>query len=280
MTRVGLALYAPMTVAFLLFSSVQSPTYAQFYVDTGQQLGLILYLPNVIDGSPVPNIDLGPYVQPAATQGGHLSGHNPQKNPNFMGGFTTNGCNTGSNGMQCYMVFSANAIGGAVTVKALIQSGPQNGQTMTMADPINIGALSGYDLPLSLVNYGSPYFALVGQTGIHPDNHYCQTDVCDNALQLAIDYNTAHGLTLAYNDAALIKGGVFDVTNGGNWNPPHNTHRTGRNIDVRANSEANAIPRGNNTIRNWFTTRVQQLFGSAPLHEDAGQPNEHYHIIS
>lgn len=103
--------------------------------------------------------------------------------------------------------------------------------------------------------------------------------MCDNALQLAIDYNTAHSLTLAYNDAALIKGGVFDVTNDGNWNPPHNQHRTGRNIDVRANGGDNSIP-FNGTIRNWFTTRVQQLFGSAPLHEHAGTGNEHYHIIS
>lgn len=58
---------------------------------------------------------------------------------------------------------------------------------MTLAAPINIGALSGYDLPLSLVNYGSSFFALVGQTGIHPDNHYCQTNVCDNAVVGAND---------------------------------------------------------------------------------------------
>jgi len=94
--------------------------------------------------------------------------------------------------------------------------------------------------------------------------------------QLADEYNAMWGLQFAYNDSSLPYGGLFDIN--GNWQPDHDWHRKGRSQDVRANALDFAIPRGRQDIREWFETRVLQLFGRTPLHEFVDTDREHYHI--
>lgn len=222
------------------------------------------------------SVDLSVSPFPNAGEGGHFPGHTAQRTPSFLGTVSPITCNTGPGGDGCVVTFTAKEFGGQVNILVIVRSGPSTGNQYQSQPPILIGALGGFDLPLSLENYQPADFALVGQTAFHPDNHYCQTDVCENAVHLAQDYLAQWGILLAYNDAALRKGGLFDVN--GNWQTPHSAHRTGRNIDVRANGLPFSIST-DQAIRDWFVQRVVEIFGQAPLHESEGTSNEHYHII-
>jgi hypothetical protein len=119
-------------------------------------------------------------------------------------------------------------------------------------------------------------FVRIGETSRHPINHYGENWFLDRLRQLASEYRARWGLTLAYNDISLRRGGVFDLN--GNFSGPHNLHRQGHDADVRANTAQYAIPH-DPEVRGWFEERVQQLFGRTPLLESAGTSNEHYHIF-
>jgi hypothetical protein len=246
---------------------------SEFHVDTQASIGLVVYGLDVA-GNVVPNTDLSLSPLPNAGEGGHFPGHSAQRTPGFLGTVSPSTCNTGSGGDSCVVTFTAKEFGGQVNIQVTVRSGPSSGHQY-QTQPILIGALGGFDMPIAMENYASADFALVGQTATHPDNHYCQTDICENAVRLAQDYLNQWGNILAYNDAALRKGGLFDLN--ANWLTPHSEHRLGRNIDVRANGGSFSIP-FDSTIRDWFVQRVIEIFGQAPLHESEGTGNEHYHI--
>lgn len=163
-------------------------------------------------------------------------------------------------------------------ITATIASGPQSGQTFTMLQPIYVGANNGDNFADSLDNYPGHPMQLIGQTAIHPVNHWCRPDFCTRLLTLATEYRNGSGLTIAYNDGALVKGGVFDLNQ--NFQGPHQRHRGGLDQDVRANGGPNSIPFDPAT-RSWFEALVQIYVGPQPpwWHEEIGTGNEHYHIV-
>jgi hypothetical protein len=186
-------------------------------------------------------------------------------------------CNTGPSAFGCQVTITSLAAGGGYDVIAYVTGGPHAGQWFVASPGINIGAYQGADIS-RFEWYGVPgTYMQVGQTTPHPENHWCLYWVCAGLAQLAYDYNATWNLVIAYNDMSLRKGGLFDIS--ATWMPPHSTHRTGNNADVRANTAPNAIPH-DPTIRSWFVNRVIQIFGVAPLLEAPGTANEHYHIFS
>lgn len=81
-------------------------------------------------------------------------------------------------------------------------------------------------------------YVLVGSTAIHPDNHYGIATLNNSLITLANNYAAASpGQQLRYNDMSLAEGGLFDI--GGNWTPPHVSHRFGTDVDLALVSAAN-----------------------------------------
>jgi hypothetical protein len=268
-TRVG-----GIAVACLLLSVAAR---AQPPNDVGANLnssvGAIVQLIDQTTGTPVPNADIvsiSPLPDPV--NGGHVTGHTPQRTPEYMGTVSPTSCNTGPDANQCVVTFNALNIGGKVRFHLRYQSSGGIAQTDT-PNGISISAVNGYELTL-LDGLGSSY-ALVGDTTQHPFNHFCQSDFCSTLVTLADSYSLTWNVILAYNDASLLKGGIFDINY--NWIPPHAEHQDGREVDVRANGGQWSIP-FDDTIRAWFVQKVIDLFGQGPLLEDVGTSNEHYHV--
>jgi hypothetical protein len=81
--------------------------------------------------------------------------------------------------------------------------------------------------------------------GKHTHNHYLTAAAIDNLNNLADTYNSIinPGQRLYLNDASLEWGGLFDVGSTA-WKPPHQGHRRGVEIDIRAAAAANGtLPR-------------------------------------
>ena len=74
-------------------------------------------------------------------------------------------------------------------------------------------------------------YNLVGQTAIHPDNHFGKDQFNDKLVKVANLYGAAFpGNKLRYNDISLRLGGIFDLD--ANWLPLHASHRFGEDIDI------------------------------------------------
>ncbi len=135
---------------------------------------------------------------------------------------------------------------------------------------IEVGYFDFVELP------DSEEYGKVGQViGRHEDNHYGTTRLVSSLMLLSTIYNSMtsdNTPVLKFNDMSLIKGGLFDIY--ANWNSPHRTHRTGWNVDVRANNLEDAIPESYWYL---FESLVSSMGGKARL-ENSGTPEQHYHL--
>lgn len=240
---------------------------SDLYTGPGQSLDAYVAVYDSYTWERIPNLvitffGIGAYPH----EGGHA---------HYGGGFSAwgtlspNSTSTGPNGEGAPFRYTPGTSAGVVWPYV---SFTLDGQFYTAA-PQNgiIVGVSRNDLPY----IGNGDFVLVGATSSHPDNHYGEAAFIDGLHQLATDYRNAWGYILAYNDSSLRRGMVFDL--GQNYSPPHVSHQEGRSQDVRANGGAYSIP-FDATIRQWFVQRVEEIFGQAPLHENPGTGNEHYHI--
>ena len=77
---------------------------------------------------------------------------------------------------------------------------------------------------------------MIGGTNEHngTHNHFGINDVVQNIIQISNDWKEEHPdkHILEINDISLPFGGKFDVN--GKWNGAHQTHRKGRNVDIRS----------------------------------------------
>ena len=84
----------------------------------------------------------------------------------------------------------------------------------------------------------TPYYEKVGGTQYHhgppgyaeDHNHYGTPDLVGAIYGMASNYRNNGGEIISINDMSLPFGGLFDID--GNWSPPHQTHRDGRNVDM------------------------------------------------
>lgn len=236
----------------------------------GDSKGIYIYVGIGDPSNPylIPNLTLYPYSAGVYAQEG---GHNHGGAWPF-GSLSPGAASTGPNGEPAYFVFTAGSAGGMMWPMFWVEYLGQPSILTTINGMIVGETASGYP------DLGSGDFVKIGWTSAHPDNHRGEWWFIDTLHQLASNYHAVwpeHGV-LAYNDLSLIRGGVFDINQ--NYNPPHNLHRTGEDIDVRANNAPNAIPHIAE-VRDWFVSEVERLFGRPPLLESAGTGNEHYHIF-
>ncbi len=176
---------------------------------------------------------------------------------------------TNTDGLQ--FSFTSPAISGDYLLEATCTTGT----TCTTQGPKTLWAgIKDLD---SLFSQSSDY-VLIGSTSIHPDNHYMTLDARKKVMLLAQMYRNEFpgDPVLRLNDASLERGGLFDIKadQDAPWVPPHNEHRRGTVIDVRANKAPGTIP-GKNKKR--FKELVRFL-GVKFRHESRGTTNEHFHI--
>lgn len=124
-----------------------------------------------------------------------------------------------------------------------------------------------------LTGLGGGYYSLKTQpsSNKHTDVYNVQLWVNGLFNDIAYLYNTnfPDDEMLVVTDASLALGGLYDFRN--TWNPPHNTHRIGTDIDVRSKN----IPDDN---REEFEKIVCKNYGF-PYLEAEGLDNEHYHLF-
>jgi hypothetical protein len=116
-------------------------------------------------------------------------------------------------------------------------------------------------------------YKLVGQTGIHPLNHYGTSKTLSTLRQLADSAFAYSKWILQYNDISLMYGGPFDVGKTKLWDTPHETHREGRNVDMRPTSVS-----GDEVILKWLRNLVRTNDWGRVLEEAEGEPWHHYHL--
>ncbi len=118
---------------------------------------------------------------------------------------------------------------------------------------------------------------LIGQTTIHPINHYGILTMTTGLDALADSLHERFNDTLYINDMSLPFGGVFDID--ANWTRDHNEHRAGRDADIRTNGA------GGLTLeeRTYVWDLWERLGGT--VHDETknkdGTPNTtspHYHL--
>lgn len=106
-------------------------------------------------------------------------------------------------------------------------------------EEIITASICGLDMECSLtvqvpglVELGAgEHHTLVGQTAIHPRNHYITASGLTKLQALAAEWHSSAGQPLGINDCSLRWGGKFELTP---WNAalPHSTHRDGTNADI------------------------------------------------
>ena len=237
---------------------------ADLWLQPGQTIDFWVFVYYTSTGEGVPDVTLyreGSISDPGA--GGHIhSGYD-------FGMINQTQSSTGPNGESAYFTFTAGAASGGMTPTFLYDYVGGNGNF----SPCNAFKISQEEEEFAWL--GTGHFIKVGATTSHPFNHYGTSSFLTKMGSLADAYYAQYTEDLAYNDSSLIRGGRFDIN--ADYANPHSGHRLGANVDVRANTAANAIPH-NTAIRNWFEAKVEDIFGSAPALESSGTSNEHYHI--
>jgi hypothetical protein len=147
-------------------------------------------------------------------------------------------CITGTDGKAAF-TFTATQVSGTHTLSASCIS-PVCTNSQAVAQDVRVAGLA--TIP------ASPFYAFVGSTPLHSDNHYLtpQAEAILNGIAVAYAFESrfkvggVSPLPLTLNDASLIWGGLFDAVNA-NWKAPHVEHRRGTAIDIRANQAEGAI---------------------------------------
>ena len=115
----------------------------------------------------------------------------------------------------------------------------------------------------------------IGDNGVHDGANHYLTEFATGQLN-RLGYNYAQMFTspelvtpakLHINDASLPWGGLFDAS--GAWDRPHNRHRRGSVVDIRANGCPGSIP---DHMFAAFQNAAILAGGSARFHAN------HYHV--
>lgn len=117
------------------------------------------------------------------------------------------------------------------------------------------------------------HYKLIGQTDRHPKNHFGTKKIVDNLRLLADSAYVDSSWTLQYNDISLINGGPFDCKAEYRWNTPHQTHREGRNVDMRPTSTD-----GKRIEVRWLRDMIEKKLKGTILEENKGKPGHHFHL--
>jgi hypothetical protein len=210
------------------------------------------------NGDPIPNRVVVLRLDPTEGTAGHAhSGNKPD------GGLSSFSPSTGPEG-RVTVTYTAPVASGPVQLRASSEGATPDEKT------VSVGVLGLEALP------PSDLYRLVGATTPHPDNHF-GTPAFNAALEsLAASFHRVYGLSLEYNDMSLEQGGIFDLNQ--NWNPPHDEHRVGTNVDLRLRvGDTPLTPRQLDAIRfEWYA--LSGLQESRAVYDESRTGQPHYHL--
>lgn len=246
----------------------------------------------------VPNVGIELKLEAVNQSGGHHHGDDTAVARTGSLATTTGGAivtdngktltgNTGTNGLQ--FQYHAPVVSGDIDINATRCTDGKN-CTQEGARRVWVG-IKGLEpiVPASDPASG-PLYVLIGQDGYHPNNHYMRPDALGRLQHLAALYRQRfpNDAPLHLNDASLERGGLFDIyynftdANGiqhernaeGWWKPPHEEHRRGTVVDVRANTAAGAVPFRNHQV----LMQLARGFGADAKLHSPGTNNQHFHV--
>lgn len=248
------------------------------------------------NGQLVPNAKVKLELSVDADSGGHHQHTSERPRGSLKSGTMTGVTVTGSTGTSGFtFTFKAPAPAGDHKIMASCTDGknckPEG------ADLVWVG-VKGLEpiIPASDTTSG-PLYVLIGQDSYHPNNHYLTPLAIGRLQQLAAIYRQRFPSDppLHLNDASLERGGMFDInfapytdkkgvyhsrTPGGVpgswWVAPHDEHRRGTVIDVRANDAEGSIPVDPQHFEA-FEKMAKDQGAHARIHSP-GTSNQHYHI--
>ena len=229
-----------------------------------------------INNQLVPNVNIQLRVTVETNSGGHA--HHNNNRP--MGMVSPAEGDTGPDGSGHVFTFTAPDPAGDHKIKATCI-----GQVCTQEGPdkVWVGVKGLIPIPpipdlLPQATYqlnesnGQP----IGQTDIHPENHYLTPDAVIKLWNLGFRYSAIEFPNfplLHINDASLVRGGLFDLS--ANWRPKHYEHRRGTVVDIRANGGPGSIP-VDSAVHRTFEIIARRLGADAEIHGDGA--NQHYHV--
>lgn len=241
-------------------------------IEPGKEATLVA---NVYDQNEqiVPNVNVRLEVDVVENSGGHH--HHANRPKGDLGGASPNQHiitgNTGAGGLA--FTFTAPAPAGDHQITATCTD-----RTCTPEGPDTVWVGTKGLIPLPAT---SVYVLIPNADTAHPNNHYMTSLAAFRLTALASLY---HGTfpddpLLHLNDASLERGGLFDYKArfGQPWVPPHNTHREGDIVDIRANPKIKpetAIPEENFAD---FIDLAERVGGAAGIHSP-GTSNQHFHL--
>ncbi len=224
----------------------------------------------------VPNVGVQLMLEAKQNSGGHHHGDDTvAARTGTIAGQQVRTGNTGPGGQGFFFTHNAPGVSGDIDILATCTGGknctPQ-GPKQVWVGIKGLAPLASSEIYVLLPNVNDPK---------HPDNHYMTYTAMLQVTVLAVLYHGQFpdGPLLHLNDASLERGGLLDykAKDGAAWKPPHETHREGIHIDIRANPDINpdtAIP-----IKNFkdFVEIAKKTGGIARLH-NVGTSTQHYHV--
>ncbi len=117
------------------------------------------------------------------------------------------------------------------------------------------------------------HYELIGGVPRHPSNHFGTKKTIDKLQMLADSAYADSSWTLQYNDISLISGGPFDCDSTHRWDTPHQTHREGKNVDMRPTStDEKRID-----VR-WLRDMIEKKLKGKIFEENKDKPGHHFHL--
>lgn len=224
----------------------------------------------------VPNVGVRLTLKAKENSGGHHHSNDtlPARTGTMQGQQVLTG-DTGPSGQGFSFAYNAPDVSGDIDIMATCTGG-KNCQ-LQGPDTVWVG-VKGLVLIPAIPN-GLPFATYqlfesdgqpVGRTDSHPDNHYLTPEAIFKLWNLGFRYSQVEfpsSPLLHINDASLIRGGLFDID--ADWDTPHEEHREGTVIDIRANGTATAIPQANFKI-------FEKVLGKAKMTYIF--EGDHYHV--
>ncbi|MBI5749594.1 MAG: hypothetical protein HZA00_10765, partial [Nitrospinae bacterium] len=177
--------------------------------------------------------------------------------------------NTDTSGILTKTYF--NSISGNITITAISERNTEIRDSKGLKVWVNLAPLGTGTNYILTGAYNQTRCNGTTVTSQHSFNHY-GTDALNKAIiNITNDYATLYpGVRLRINDMSLNEGGLFDIYN--NYQPPHESHRFGRNADIEpagVNSQGQCV--------NLDLAKLYQFIRDRTKNPPKDEGN-HYHI--
>ena len=240
---------------------------------------------NTLTGQPKEGVTVSIKIDVDVTSGGH--DHGERIPPRPKGALSPATGTTGPDGTVSFN-FGAPEVSGTHTFTASCVSPACTNEGTARMDVKVDGLAPIPDDP-------TPYALVGGEADKqHHDNHYLTNSAFNQLVVLAINYHFLYPNepVLHLNDASLVWGGLFDKD--GDWDTPHEKHRRGVVIDIRANMAPGNIPESLFTDFKALAAKTQTTLagrvisanaklhcsdGFDPKNNCVGDNNRHFHVI-